>query len=224
MARLLKGFRPPGKTLDNAIENNITKNYNSSNSFRRTTKRPFAKIKVSSHLKKFAQVLGHKLLDKTPVGISRKQFSQKASISMVILDGKAKGGSFRIVDKTVRGIGKYSMSPDRKYIDLKLKLEIHKKQHQQNRQRQRRPKQKQPMEKQRRPKQQQKLKQQKQQQGKTIAIAIMPAQFLPCLSPCDTRRLNKALNCLGIGKYEKSLDFSLFIRINMLSQLIVLDR
>ena len=210
VARLLKGFRPPETTLHNATENNITKNYNWSNSFRRTTKRPFAKIKVSSNVKKFAQVLGHKLLNKIPVRISRKHFSQKAS--KVILDGKAERGSFRIFDKTVKGIGIYSMSRDRKYNDLKLKLEIHRKQHEQNRQRQRRPKQKQPMEKQRRPKQQQRLKQQKQQQVKTTAIPVMPAQFLPCLSPCDTRRLNKALNCLGIGKYKKSLDFSLFIR------------
>ncbi|XP_015766973.1 PREDICTED: uncharacterized protein LOC107345753 [Acropora digitifera] len=202
VARLLKGFRPPETTLHSTTDNNITKNYNWRNSFRRTTKRPFAKIKVSSNVKKFAQVLGHKLLNKIPVGMSGKHFSQKAS--KVILDGKAERGSFRIFDKTVKGIGIYSMSRDRKYNDLKLKLEIHMKQHQQNRERQRRPNQKQPMEKQRRPKQQQRLKQQKQQQVKTTAIPVMPAQFLPCLSPCDTRRLNKALNCLGIAsQFEK---------------------
>ena len=206
VARLLKGFRPPETTLHSTT----TKNYNWINSFRRTTKRPFAKIKVSSNVKKFAQVLGHKLLNEIPVGMSGKHFSQKAS--KVILDGKAERGSFKIFDKTVKGIGIYSMSRDRKYNDLKLKLEIHMKQHQQNRERQRRPNQKQPMEKQRRPKQQQRLKQQKQQQVKTTAIPVMPAQFLPCLSPCDTRQLNKALNCLGIGKYKKSLDYSLFIR------------
>ena len=216
VARLLKGFRPSEKTLNNVTENNITKNYNCRNCFRRTTKRLLDKIKVSSPLKKFAQVLGHKLLKRIPVGVARsKYFSQTAS--KVILDGNAKRGSFRIFDKSVKGIGIYSISRDRKYIDLKLKLKINKKQHQQNRQRQRRPKQKQPMGKQRRPKQQQKLKQQKQQQIKTTANPVMSARFLPCLAPCDTRQLNKALNCLGIGKYENSFDFFLFLGISILS-------